>query len=316
MTETTLENLQQKANPPAIGQMPSVQIGCLDFQSFELTQRVAKMFSNSTIVPREYQNNLGNCVVAINMSARIGADPLMVMQNLVIVHGKPTWSAQFLIATFNKCGRFSSIRYRFVGDPKADNYGCVAWATELSSNEVIESSMVTIELAKKEGWYGKPGSKWQTMPQQMLMYRAAAWMVRAYAPEIAMGLHTTDEIEDGLVYDAKADSSGRYEIAVGDIQRQEQDKEMPETPVKRARRENPPQAEEKAAPAADTKPNRPALTYAEIAERINKAKTEGEAKSAALLIIPNIGDAGQSEELRMLFEVKMKELGPVRKEEV
>src|SRR5690606_5898335 len=55
---------------------------------------------------------------------------------------------------------------------------------------------VTIGLAKKEGWYTKNGSKWQTMPEQMLMYRAAAFFVRTYAPEIAMGLHTTEELQD------------------------------------------------------------------------------------------------------------------------
>jgi hypothetical protein len=35
----------------------------------------------------------------------------MVMQNLWIVKGKPGWSAQFLIATFNQSGRFSSMRF-------------------------------------------------------------------------------------------------------------------------------------------------------------------------------------------------------------
>jgi hypothetical protein len=130
------------------------------------------------------------------MAARLGADPLMVMQNLYIVHSNPSWSSQFLIATFNKSGKFSALRYEFSGKENSDEWGCRAWAIEKDSKEKLLGSVVTIALAKKEGWYGKSGSKWVTMPQQMLMYRAASWFVRAYAPEIAMGLHTVEEIQD------------------------------------------------------------------------------------------------------------------------
>ena len=171
-------------------------VGFMSLGSFELSQRVAGMFSKSTLVPKEYQNNLPNCIIALNMAQRIGADPLMVMQNLVIVHGKPTWASQFLIATFNTCGRFSSLRYEFFGEKGTDEWGCRAVATEISTGEKLVGTDVTIGIAKAEGWYNRNGSKWKTMPQQMLMYRSAAWFVRANAPELSMGLHTQDEIID------------------------------------------------------------------------------------------------------------------------
>lgn len=178
---------------------PNGVIGFGTSQGFAMMQRVASALSKSTLVPKAYQGNLPNCIVALNMANRIGADPLMVMQNLYVVHGNPSWSSQFLIATFNTCGRFSSLRYQWVGTLGKDDYGCYATATELSSGEVLAGAPVTIAIAKQEGWYSKNGSKWQTMPQQMLMYRAASWFVRAYAPELAMGLHTSDEVEDSQV---------------------------------------------------------------------------------------------------------------------
>ena len=184
-------------NLPAQAQAAApIQVGLTDSQSFELAQRVAKCFAMSTLVPKDYQNNLPNCVIALNMASRMGADPMMCMQNLHVVHGRPAWSAQFLIATFNKCGRFSAIRYEFTGQEGTDSWGCRAKATELATGEVLAGTTVTIAMAKKEGWYNKNGSKWQTMPEQMLMYRAAAWFVRAYAPEIAMGLQTAEEMRD------------------------------------------------------------------------------------------------------------------------
>lgn len=183
----------------------SQEAGFASKQAFELMQRGAVLLSKSTLVPKIYQGEQGisNCVIALNMAMRIGADPLMVMQNLYVVHGNPSWSAQFLISTFNTCGRFSAIRYKWTGERATDTWGCIAYATEKETGEVLEGAEVTIALAKKEGWYSKNGSKWQSMPQQMLMYRSAAWFVRAYAPELAMGLKTVDEVDDMTIEPVK-----------------------------------------------------------------------------------------------------------------
>lgn len=183
-------------------------VSLTNLAGFELSQRAAKLLASSTLVPKSYQNNLADCVVALNMAARMGADPLMIMQNLVIVHGRPSWSSQFLIATVNSCGRFSALRYEFSG--AGDDLGCVAFATERETGEILRGSLITIALAKKEGWFSKTGSKWQTMPEQMLRYRAGAWWARAYAPELSMGLHTSDEIADS--FDAKKDDSGAFVV--------------------------------------------------------------------------------------------------------
>lgn len=165
-------------------------------QGFEQLQRAAKLLASSTLVPKEYQGNLPNCVIALNMANRIGADPLLVMQNLYLVHGRPGWSSQFLIATFNQCGRFSAMRFEFTGEQGEADWGCRAWATEKSTGERIEGSWITMAMAKAEGWVDKSGSKWKTMPQQMLQYRAASFLVRAFAPELSMGLQTQDELQD------------------------------------------------------------------------------------------------------------------------
>jgi hypothetical protein len=193
-----------------ISTMPAVSVGLTSVQGFELAQRAAKMLAASTLVPKEYQGNLPNCIIALNMAARVGADPLMVMQNLVIVHGRPTWSSQFMIATINSCGRFSALRFEFFGEKGTDTYGCRAWAIEKCTNEKLVGTDVTIGLAKAEGWYGKNGSKWKTMEQQMLMYRSGSWWGRAYAPELSMGLHTKEEVVDFI--DAEKLEEGVYSV--------------------------------------------------------------------------------------------------------
>jgi hypothetical protein len=160
--------------------------------SWELAQRIGKAFASSTLVPQAYQGNLANCIVALEMANRMGASPLMVMQNLYIVHGNPGWSSKFLIASFNQSGKFSAMRYEW-NEARTE---CRAWATEKATGERLIGPLVSVAMAKEEGWSTKSGSKWKTMPELMLMYRAAAFFVRTYAPEISMGLRTDDELID------------------------------------------------------------------------------------------------------------------------
>jgi len=165
--------------------------------NFENAQRMAKVLNSSTIVPANYQGekNLANCIIALEMSNRIGMSPLMVMQNLYVVYGNPGWSSKFLIAALNVTGRFTPLRYEYKGEEGKDSWGCRAWAID-KSGERLNGAWVTIDMAKKEGWYSKNGSKWQTIPELMLQYRSGAFFVRAYAPEIGMGLQTVEELND------------------------------------------------------------------------------------------------------------------------
>ena len=166
---------------------------------FETIQRMANMYCSSTIVPETYRNNIGNCVIALDMATRMNANPLMVMQNLYIVYGNPSFSSKFLIATINMSGRFSPLRYEFEGAENESNYRCrcVAYETcDKEHKEPLYGDWISISMADKEGWTKKAGSKWKTMPSQMLRYRAAAFWQRAYCPEISMGFITKEEYED------------------------------------------------------------------------------------------------------------------------
>lgn len=224
---------------------PQQSIGLLNLEAFELSQRIAKMLSSSTLVPEQYRqtikvktgkdqygnmtyredpnpNGLANCVIALNMASRLNADPLMVMQNLYLIEGRPSWSSQFIMAAINSCGRFSALRFELedLGEKEVEytevvwenrskrnvvkkitirDLSCVAFAVERETGERIESSKITMEMAVKEGWYGKNGSKWQTMPEQMLRYRAASFFGRVYAPELLMGLRSSEEEQERII---------------------------------------------------------------------------------------------------------------------
>jgi hypothetical protein len=196
---------------------PSVFSGA---EAFESAQRMAKALCASSLVPTDYQGQGGipNAMIALEMAQRVGASPLAVMQNMHVIEGRPSWSSPFIIASLNSCGRFSALRfemenlgeetcpYEYWTGPKGqrkkqqgkvelDNLSCQAWAYD-STGEKLVGPAVSLKMAVAEGWYTKNGSKWRTMPELMLRYRAAAFFGRLYAPDILMGMHSDDEVRD------------------------------------------------------------------------------------------------------------------------
>ena len=186
--------------------------------TFEHAQRIAKALSNSTLVPVAYQNNISNTLVALEMANRSGMSPMMVMQNLDIIQGRPGWNSKYVIAAINACGRFAPLKFKlqelgkknvpysyWAGEKnnkrketstiEINDMRCVAWTTD-SKGEVLEGPAVTIEMAVKEGWYTKNESKWPTMPEVMIRYRAAKFFGNFYVPEVLLGMPTSDEIFD------------------------------------------------------------------------------------------------------------------------
>ena len=183
--------------PPVPDSTPSGSIAVYASEgNFISAQRMAKSLASSTLVPKSYQNNIANVLIAMELSGRIGASVLMVMQNLHVIQGNPGWRSSFLIACLNQSRRFTPLRFEWQGDQGEDDWGCRAIAQDTENNVECRGSLVTIHLAKSEGWYNRNGSKWKTMPEQMLMYRAAAFFSRVYAPELSLGLHTAEEIVD------------------------------------------------------------------------------------------------------------------------
>lgn len=248
MSELQIKN----NNAVAISQPNQIGFNFFDPVQFETMQRVCRMFALSDLVPDIYRATMkpipantdekavtmiqaenqtsltkamANCMIAVDYAMRVGASPMMVMQNVAIIYGRPAPSSKFLIATVNTCGRFNPLQYRFAekgmlgmvdytdyvwdnatrskravakqfDGKKVMDIECVAFTTAKGSDKMLESSPVSVRLAIQEGWYTKNGSKWQTMTRQMLMYRAASFWSSAYAPEISMGMKTVEELQD------------------------------------------------------------------------------------------------------------------------
>jgi len=195
-----------KSNETEMAIVPAAGSLFLDVALFEHAQRVGNLLSSSNMVPDHFRNNIGNCVIALNLSKRWDADVFMVMQNMYIVHGRPGIESKLAIALVNATGKFTPIQYRF----NADKTACTAYAKNTKTGELCEGVEVTIKMAKDEGWFSKKGSKWQTMPTLMLQYRSAMFFARAYCPEALLGMQSREELQD--VYEMVPNSAGGYQV--------------------------------------------------------------------------------------------------------
>jgi hypothetical protein len=181
-------------------------------QAFEEAQRIAKALASSTLIPPAFQGQQGfaNCLVALEIANRMRISPFLAMQHLHVIHGRPSWSSSFIIAMVNGCGRFSPLRFEITGE--GESLACYARATDLASEQELKGPTITMAMAKKEGWSTKPGSKWATMPDLMIRYRAAAFWGRLYASDLLLGLQTQEEVIDVQPVTVKAVSPSLDEL--------------------------------------------------------------------------------------------------------
>ena len=162
--------------------------------SFEFAQRQAKSLCESNLVPISYQGQKGlpNCLVALEMSKRMNLSPLTVMQNLNIIHGRPTWSAQFISSQIMGCGRFENFDYLVKGEGETLEVQCVAKRVE--DQKIVKGTAVSMKMARLEGWTKNP--KYSSMPELMLRNRAATFFGRQYIPDLLLGVQTSEEVVD------------------------------------------------------------------------------------------------------------------------
>lgn len=161
-----------------------------DVSLYNNALKMAEGLSKSDLVPDNYKGKPESCLIAIDVARQIGArSPIFVMQNLFVVKGKPSWSGQYCDAIVR--ANFKNVKVDLSGT--GDQRGCQVTAYDDNGN-YCEGSRITIEMAKKEGWFSKTGSKWQTMPDLMLQYRAFAFFARVHCPDKLLGIH--DEFEN------------------------------------------------------------------------------------------------------------------------
>lgn len=189
------QEIEKEENALAVQQCNTNLTMWNDKETMSVAVRMAEMLSKSTSIPQSYQNKPADCLLAIDLANRLGLSPITIMQNSQIIQGNFSWKGVACKALIENSGRYKKTRYVEVGTKGTDDWGMYLQAIDKEGEE-INGVTVTIGMAKKEGWYSKNGSKWQTLPELMLKYRASAFFMRTECATSSMGFLTTEELED------------------------------------------------------------------------------------------------------------------------
>jgi hypothetical protein len=171
-----------------------------DAKMFGEIGTIAKVLAESSIIPSHFHKNVPNVLIALEISIRMKTSPMLVMQNLYVVNGRPAWSSQYIIAVINASGKYKhELKFELSG--KGESLSCYAWTTT-RDGEKLCGPTITMEMAKAEGWSTKDGSKWKTMPEVMIRYRAASFFGRIYCSDLIMGIYAEEEAETIPILDS------------------------------------------------------------------------------------------------------------------
>lgn len=191
--ENESTELATMAPPPAVTTTDDSILW--DPELFAHAQRVAAAFAASKLVPQHLQGDVASVLIALNMARRLGQDPLAVMQAIHVIHGRPGWSAQYVIALCRRSGLVIEWDVEDRGEAKGPKGKLRDLAvTAYNRGDPDQRITVTMQQAIDDGW--AKNDKYRTLPELMLRYRSATLLARLYRPEIMLGLPTAEEVDD------------------------------------------------------------------------------------------------------------------------
>lgn len=168
-----------------------------EFKRFELEQRRAKALASSVFFPQSLRNGdpLANAVIVYELANRMQISPFEVAQSVFIIHNKPSFETKFLVARLNQSGKIKGRLLTILNEAKTEAH---CEAIDASTGEKLIGATISLEIAQKEGWLGKAGSKWATMPELMLRYRAQSFFINEFFPEVKFGMPSSEEVADSV----------------------------------------------------------------------------------------------------------------------
>jgi len=171
--------------------MTSLELQNQKLMNQERVFKLADFLSKSDIIPKHFQGKPANVFIALEMANRLNIDFFELANGLYVVHGSPGFGGAFTIGRINGSGKFKTkLNFRTKGE--GNDMQVTAYAVDLSGESC--AATVSMSTAIAEGW--TKNTKYKSMPEQMLTYRAATFFCRKHCPEVMLGARTVEEIED------------------------------------------------------------------------------------------------------------------------
>jgi hypothetical protein len=172
-------------------------------EGFAFLRKLGEHYAKSFSTPERLRGKVEDCASIVQWAREQGVNPTMAIQNAYVIGAKLAFETKFVIALVNSRRPFQGgIEYTMSGDEGTMARKCTASAVTRDGRQIEFS--VSLQDAKNAGWWEKKDSMWKKIPELMLRYRSAMYLVRTHCPEVVMGVATRDELDDAMTVDAPA----------------------------------------------------------------------------------------------------------------
>ena len=143
----------------------------------------AKALAEAGMIPKVYQRQPANVLVAIELGEALGIRPIVAINEINVINGTPAPSASLMASLARNAGH----KVRVTGDK--DSATCVIVRADDPSYE--HTATWDVKKAKDAGLWGR--GHWSKDPATMLKWRAISECVRFACSEVLGGLRYTPE---------------------------------------------------------------------------------------------------------------------------
>ena len=157
--------------------------------SFREKQEMATVLFKSGLIPSGLNTPEKVCV-ALEWGHELQLSPMVAVNNIAVINGKPTLSADLMGALVKRSPEYGGIEWIEQTDKKAE---CIITRILSNGKEEKYTSTFTIEDAEKAGLLGK--DVWKKYPKRMLKHRCMAYGLRDLFPDLLAGLYEPEEME-------------------------------------------------------------------------------------------------------------------------
>lgn len=152
--------------------------------------KLSESFAQSSFCPAAYRNKPAEVYLAMAYGSQIGLNPLLAVQNIAVVNGKPSVYGDALTAI--AMGHHETKVYED-GHKDGETAFChIVRETSKGTRDIYR------EFSKQDaivaGLWGQ--NTWKKYPQRMLLWRARGWAIRDAFADVLMGLWSTEEALD------------------------------------------------------------------------------------------------------------------------
>jgi len=164
--------------------------------TFESAMQIAVALAKSSMVPNAYRGKPEDVFAAMEMGSRLGFGPMQSVQNISNINGRPSVFGDGFMAVIRGFPDFAGCDEDNAAKAEKQGFGRCKLRRRMTDGSIQEvEETVTVEMAKKAGWWGKQGP-WSSTPGRMLQWRARSWAGRGLFPDRLCGLTSAEEAAD------------------------------------------------------------------------------------------------------------------------